>query len=133
MAGKPVLYQVPKTLTRICCYTDGWKMAAKELSDQALELIARRFKALSEPLRLKLVMSLMAGAKNVGQLVEASGASQANVSRHLQTLTDSGILSRNKDGLYVYYEIADRSVFDLCDLVCGRVEDYLRGQARAFD
>lgn len=108
-------------------------MAAKELSDQALELIARRFKALSEPVRLKLVMSLMAGAKNVGQLVAASGASQANVSRHLRTLTDSGILSRNKDGLYVYYEIADRSVFDICDLVCGRVEDYLRGQARAFD
>jgi ArsR family transcriptional regulator len=109
------------------------KMAKKNLSDEALQLIARRFKALSEPMRLRLVMSLMDGAKNVGQLVEASGASQANVSRHLQTLTDSGILSRKKQGLFVYYNIADPSVFDLCDLVCGRVEEHLRGQAKAFD
>lgn len=108
-------------------------MASKNLSDQALQLVARRFKALSEPTRLKLVMSLMGGPKNVGELVEASGASQANVSRHLQTLTDSGILSREKKGLFVYYQIADRSVFDLCDLVCGRVEEYLRSQAKAFD
>jgi ArsR family transcriptional regulator len=108
-------------------------MAKTDLSEKALQLVAKRFKALSEPMRLKLVMSLMDGAKNVGQLVEATGASQANVSRHLQTLTDSGILSREKQGLFVYYNIADRSVFDLCDLVCGRVEEYLRGQARAFD
>jgi ArsR family transcriptional regulator len=108
-------------------------MATKNLSDQALQLIGRRFKALSEPMRLRLVMSLMGGAKNVGELVEVTGASQANVSRHLQTLTDSGILTREKKGLFVYYQIADRSVFELCDLVCGRVEEYLRGQARAFD
>jgi len=107
-------------------------MVARKLSDQALQLVARRFKALSEPLRLKLVMSLMGGPKNVGQLVDESGASQANVSRHLQTLTDSGILSREKRGLYVYYQIADRSVFDLCDLMCGRVEDFLKGQVDAF-
>jgi ArsR family transcriptional regulator len=107
-------------------------MASKQLSDQALQLIARRFKALSEPMRLKLVMSLMKGEKNVGELVKASGASQANVSRHLQTLTDSGILTREKKGLFVYYRIADRSVFDLCDLVCGRVEQFLKGQVKAF-
>lgn len=107
-------------------------MVARKLSDQALQLVARRFKALSEPMRLKLVMSLMGGPKNVGQLVDESGASQANVSRHLQTLTDSGILSREKRGLYVYYQIADRSVFDLCDLMCGRVEDFLKGQVDAF-
>jgi ArsR family transcriptional regulator len=107
-------------------------MAKKDLSDEALRLIARRFKALSEPMRLRLVMSLMGGTKNVGQLVEASGASQANVSRHLQTLTDAGIVSREKKGLFVYYEIADRSVFDLCDLVCSRVEEYLKDQVKAF-
>jgi ArsR family transcriptional regulator len=107
-------------------------MAKKNLSDEALQLIALRFKALSEPMRLKLVMSLMGGAKNVGQLVETSGASQANVSRHLRTLTDCGLLCREKKGLFVYYKIADRSVFDLCDLVCGRVEEYLKGQVKAF-
>lgn len=107
-------------------------MAKKHLSDEALALIARRFKALSEPMRLKLVMSLMSGPMNVGQLVEASGASQANVSRHLQTLTDAGLLFREKKGLFVYYRISDSSVFDLCELVCGRVEEYLKGQVKAF-
>ena len=83
-------------------------------------------------MRLKLVMSLMGGPKNVGQLVEESGASQANVSRHLRTLTDSGLLYRQKRGLFVYYEIADPSVFDLCNLVCSRVEEHLKGQVKAF-
>jgi ArsR family transcriptional regulator len=107
-------------------------MAFKKLSDQALQLIALRFKALSEPMRLKLVMSLMGGEKNVGELVKDCDASQANVSRHLRTLTEAGILVREKKGLHVFYRIGDPSVFDLCDLVCGRVEEFLKSQVRAF-
>ena len=104
----------------------------RELSDQAVQLIARRFRALSEPMRLKLVMALMSGPRNVGELVEVTAASQANVSRHLHTLTDAGILSREKKGLFVYYQIADTSIFDLCELVCGRLEEFLQGQVDAF-
>ena len=107
-------------------------MARKELSDQALGLVAQRFKALSDPLRLKLIMSLMGGERNVGDLVSECGATQANVSRHLQTLTEAGILKRRKIGLHVFYDIADRTVFDLCDLVCGSVEDFLKNQVSAF-
>jgi ArsR family transcriptional regulator len=107
-------------------------MAKGELSEQAVDLIARRFRVLGEPMRLKLIMSLMNGPKNVGELVADSGASQANVSRHLHTLTDAGILSRKKKGLFVYYQIADGSIFDLCDLVCGRVEEFLEDQVKAF-
>ena len=95
-------------------------------------MIARRFSALGEPMRLRLVMALMAGPRNVGELVEETGASQANVSRHLHTLTDAGLLSREKKGLFVYYQITDISIFELCDLVCGRLEEYLQGQVDAF-
>lgn len=102
------------------------------LSDQALELIAARFKVLSEPLRLKLIIALEAGEKNVSQLVETTGGTQANVSRHLQTLTDAGILGRRKEGLMVYYRIADKTIFDLCENVCGSLQKRLDAHARAF-
>ncbi len=104
----------------------------KQLSDEALDLVAQRFKALSEPLRLKLIMVLMNGPRNVGELVEEVGATQANVSRHLQTLSESGILKREKKGLHVFYTICDPSVFKLCDLVCGSVEEFLKNQVSAF-
>lgn len=90
-----------------------------ELAPQALEFIAARFRVLGEPSRLKLIAALEAGEKSVSELVGATGLSQANASRHLQTLTDSGILARRKEGLSVKSSIADPRIFDLCEHVCG--------------
>ena len=104
----------------------------KKLSDQALLLIAERFKALSEPTRLKLIMALQNGEKNVGVLVKETAATQANVSRQLQNLTEAGILKRRKQGLHVYYSVADPDVFRLCEVVCGSLEDHYKSQADAF-
>ena len=105
----------------------------RKLSDDALLLIAERFKALSEPMRLKLIMTLQDGEKNVGQLVELVQATQANVSRHLQYLTEAGILQRRKNGLHVYYSISDPRVFDLCQAVCGSLEQHFNNRAKAFE
>lgn len=104
-----------------------------ELSEQAIHLIAERFKALSEPTRLRLIMALQAGEKNVGKLVQETGSTQANVSRQLQHLTDAGILKRRKAGVHVFYSIADREVFALCKVVCGSLEDHFKSQAEAFE
>jgi len=104
----------------------------KKLSEEALHLVAERFKALGEPMRLKLIMSLREGEKNVGQMVEEVAATQANVSRHLQCLTDAGILKRRKDGLHVYYSISDPRVFDLCQVVCGSLEQQFNDRVKAF-
>jgi ArsR family transcriptional regulator len=60
---------------------------------------------------------------SVGALVEASGASQANVSKHLQILLRAGLVQRRKQGLQAFYQIVDPSIFKLCDLVCGRLEE----------
>jgi ArsR family transcriptional regulator len=102
------------------------------LSDDALELVARRFAVLAEPMRLRLVQALFAGEKNVNALVEETGGTQTNVSRHLQTLMRASVLSRRKEGLQVFYAIADPSIFRLCELVCGSLEKTLTKQAESF-
>jgi ArsR family transcriptional regulator len=102
------------------------------VSDEALELVARRFAVLGEPMRLRLLRALFAGEKNVHTLVELTGGTQANVSRHLQTLTEAHLLKRHKDGLQVFYAIADPTLFKLCDLVCGSLEKEHAAMAGVF-
>lgn len=102
---------------------------AHALKDDALELVARRFAVLAEPMRLRLIQALLAGGeRNVTDLVEATGGTQANISRHLQTLMAAHIVTRRKEGLQVFYRIADPSIPKLCDLVCGSLEKSLGRQ-----
>lgn len=100
----------------------------RPLNDEALQLVARRFSVLSEPMRLRLIQSLFEGERNVTELVGATGGTQANVSRHLQTLTAAHILTRRKEGLQVFYRIADPTIPKLCELVCGSLEKSLARQ-----
>ena len=92
------------------------------LPDPVVELIAERFRVIGEPLRIKLLDRLRSGEASVGELTEALGAGQQNVSRHLGVLHAAGIVSRRKQGTRVLYGIADRSVFDLCEAVCGSLQ-----------
>lgn len=96
---------------------------------EALEMIAARFRVLSEASRLRLIIALEDGEKNVSALVAGTGLTQANVSRQLQALTDAGILGRRKEGLNVIYHITDKSIFDMCDHVCGSLQRRIEGQA----
>ena len=107
-------------------------MKTRSLSPEVLELVARRFAVLAEPMRLRLLQALFAGEKSVGALVELTGGTQANVSRHLQTLTDAHLLRRRKEGLQVFYAIADPSIFKLCELVCGSLEKEHAARAGVF-
>ncbi|MBM3878154.1 MAG: helix-turn-helix transcriptional regulator [Verrucomicrobia bacterium] len=105
--------------------------APHALSDRALELIAERFRALSQPLRLRLIILLEGGERTVTELVQASGQAQTNVSRQLQSLTRAGVLSRRRQGVSVYYRIADPAIFDLCRHVCGSLQEQFRQQGEA--
>ena len=98
----------------------------KNMTDETLDLMAGRFKILSEPMRLKILHSLHDNEMNVQQIVEMTGANQANVSKHLGIMFDAGLLKRRKEGLNSFYSIADESIFKLCDLVCGGIEKNLR-------
>jgi DNA-binding transcriptional ArsR family regulator len=101
-----------------------------EYTPELLELIAMRFKVLAEPLRLRLLNALREGERTVTQLVDETGAGQANVSRHLALLHRHRMVNRRKDGLNVYYRIADPSIFELCELVCGGLEATLAEELR---
>jgi DNA-binding transcriptional ArsR family regulator len=97
-----------------------------------LAAIAARFKVLSEPARLQVLDALRPGPLHVSALMDATGLNQANLSKHLRVLHAEGLVSRRRDGLFVFYQIADRSVLELCDLVCGAVESRARKTALAF-
>lgn len=98
---------------------------ARHMGPELLDLVAERFKALSDRGRLSLLQELRSGPLTVNELVEATGLGQANVSRHLALLHSSGLVSRERDGVYVRYQLADRDVLKLCELVCGRLESEL--------
>lgn len=97
-----------------------------------LELIAARFRLLSEPLRLKLLAALATGERSVGELVTLTGANQPNVSKHLAALAHGGLVQRRKSGTSIYYTLADRSVLTLCDAVCSGVQQRFAAQASAL-
>ena len=93
----------------------------KKLAEEALEKLAGVFKVLSDGGRLSLLQELKEGQKTVGELVEITGQGQASVSKSLKMLKEAGLLERTKDGVRVYYRVEDKLVFDLCELVCGKL------------
>lgn len=88
------------------------------VSDEQLEEIAERFKALSEPSRLAVLRRLMEGEAAVGEIAEEIGQSQPNVSRHLAGLRRAGFVSGRREGQSIYYSICDPVVVKLCELLC---------------
>lgn len=93
----------------------------KILDDVALEHVADYFRALGVPLRLKLLNALREHECTVGELTELLGCSQANVSKHLAMLNQTGLVRKTARGTSTYYRIADPRTYELCDLVCGQI------------
>ncbi len=96
------------------------------LPEPLIDLVAQRFRVLGEPMRIKLLDRLRDGDATVGELQEALGASQQNVSKHLGILHGAGMVSRSKQGTRTVYSISDPSVFELCEQVCGGVRRQLQ-------
>lgn len=102
------------------------------MSPDAVNLVAARFKVLSEPLRLRLLQQLCAGELSVTELTNAVHSTQPNVSKHLKIMQDAGLVARKQEGNTVLYSIADESVFALCELVCGSLKEKLAEQSAMF-
>ncbi len=93
-----------------------------------VEMIAERFHLLAEPMRIRILDQLRDAPMGVGALSEALGTSQQNVSKHLGLLLRAGVLAREKQGTSARYRIDDPSVFDLCEQVCGGLQQRLERQ-----
>ena len=105
-------------------------MGYQTMTPDLMALIAERFKALAEPARLRILNALRRSEMTVSELVEDTELGQANVSKHLQLLYSLKFVSRRKDGLFVYYALADKSVFQLCDIMCGRLESEMKARRK---
>jgi DNA-binding transcriptional ArsR family regulator len=98
-------------------------MVQHPLPNDLVELIARRFRVLADPTRIKLLDLLREREASVQELTETIGSTQQNVSKHLRVLLEAGIVGRCKRGNYAYYSVTDEGVFALCEDVCGSLAE----------
>ena len=117
----------PKQNSVAQSFADG--LSKKHLSPEQMEALFKEvsafFAVLAEPSRLRIMYALCEGEKSVSEVIKYSKSSQANVSRHLGTLHEAGILARRKVGTTVYYSICDEATLEICQRVCGRVMNEL--------
>ena len=105
-----------------------------DLTPELAELIARRFAVLGEPTRLRLLNLIHAQEEaSVSELVEATGSSQANISKHLAVLLGERMVARRREGSRAFYRIADPALMKLCDEVCTAVREQVRELSRLID
>ncbi len=85
--------------------------------DEDIERASRSLKAMSHPLRLKILCTLGDQEISVQDIVEHVGTSQSNISQHLAILRDKGILFSRKDANRVYYKVGDARTLRLIDMM----------------
>ncbi|MBS0319061.1 MAG: winged helix-turn-helix transcriptional regulator [Proteobacteria bacterium] len=90
-------------------------------ADEVFAVVAAYFAVLAEPMRLKIMRAVCEDERSVGEIVEAVGATQTNVSRHLALMLRGGAVARRKVGNHVYYRVADPTMMELCRDVCMRI------------
>lgn len=99
------------------------------MDSKVYEMQAEYFKALSHPVRIRIINFLRKGEKCVCDIVPYLKEEQSNVSRHLATLKRAGILSSEKRGVSVYYQIKDKNVYRVLDLVLDSLKKITREKA----
>jgi DNA-binding transcriptional ArsR family regulator len=92
-----------------------------KLDPQQLARVASLFRAFAEPTRLAILQELKSSELTVSEIVDRLTTSQANISKQLKLLHDAGVVSRRKSGTTVFYAIADSMVFELCRMVCDKL------------
>jgi ArsR family transcriptional regulator len=90
-------------------------------SDEVFELAAEVFRVMSAPMRLKIISCLCNGERNVTQLLEAIDTTQPNMSQHLNTLYQAGVIGRRREGVQIFYRIINDRVVTLCRAVCTQI------------
>jgi DNA-binding transcriptional ArsR family regulator len=100
--------------------TDPHASDASEL-DAVFAVVARHFSLLSEPTRLKILHVICSDELSVSQIVDATGATQTNVSRHLALMHQAGVVTRRREGSAVYYRVDNPAFVEICRNVCVQI------------
>ena len=90
-------------------------------TDQTFESAADLFRVMSAPMRLKIINCLCDGEKNVSYLLTQVNTTQPNMSQHLNTLYQAGILGKRRDGVQIFYRIVDQRIVSICEAVCHEI------------
>lgn len=94
-------------------------------TDEVFEKAALIFRVMSAPMRLRIISALCQGEKNVGQLLSEIETTQPNMSQHLHMLFVAGVLGKRRDGVQMYYRIANYEIVALCRAMCTQVTEVL--------
>jgi ArsR family transcriptional regulator len=94
------------------------------------ELQAEICKILSSPKRIEIISALKDGEKTVTELVDILGTPKANVSQHLAVMRLKGILKSRRDGVNIYYSIANPKVIQACNLMREVLNELLMERSR---
>ena len=97
----------------------------RDFKDRLYAQFARVGKAVASPHRIEMLELLAQGERTVDSLATEIGLSLANTSQHLQALRQASLVDSRKDGLFVYYRLADPVVFELCSAIRGVAEQRL--------
>lgn len=87
--------------------------------DQQAEELAELFKALSHPVRIKLLGRLSMSRRYCGDLVSQSGLAQSTVSHHLRILKEAGLISVEEEGTRTCYSINRERLHLICERITG--------------
>ena len=90
-------------------------------SEEVFEKAAEIFRVMSAPMRLRIISALCNGEKNVGELLAEVNTTQPNMSQHLNTLYQAGVLGKRRDGVQIFYRIVNERVVSLCRAVCVQI------------
>jgi len=104
----------------------------QSLDRASLQKVAELFRIFSEPTRLGILQFLKGQSTSVNDIVEALETSQANISKQLRILYDADLLTREQKGNQVFYSIKEDMVFDLCDIVCDKLNRSAQAGADSF-
>lgn len=96
-------------------------------TDQTFESAADLFRVMSAPMRLRIINSLCDGEKNVSYLLTQVNTTQPNMSQHLNTLYQAGILGKRREGVQIFYRIIDQRIVSICEAVCSEVDRKMTG------
>ncbi len=90
--------------------------------DAIFDMAAELFRVMSAPMRLKIISCLCDGEKNVSYLLGKINTTQPNMSQHLNTLYQAGVLGKRREGVQIHYRIIDDRIASLCRVVCTQIE-----------